>query len=207
MSDTITFYYNPMSRARMAHWMLEEVGAKYDVKVLSFEKKEHKSAEFLHINPMGKLPTIVHRGVVITETAAICTYLADAFPEAGLAPKLNDAKRGTYLRWMFFTASCFEAAIIDKMLKRPSVEKPGALAYGSYEDTMRTLETAIAPGPFVLGDQFSAVDVYLASQIGFGNMTKAIELSPTLKSYVARCSDRPAHKRFMEKTNAYLPKP
>src|SRR5689334_8952331 len=99
MSDVVTFYYNPMSRARMAHWMLEEVQAPYEIKVIDFGKREHKSPEFLKINPMGKLPAIKHKGVVITETPAICAYLADAFPKAGLAPKVDDPKRGSYLRW------------------------------------------------------------------------------------------------------------
>jgi glutathione S-transferase len=98
VSDKIVFYHNPVSRARIVHWMLEEVGAPYDMKVLDFQKGEHKRPEYLAVNPMGKLPAIVHRGTAVTEAAAICAYLADAFPEAGLAPALNDPKRGTYLR-------------------------------------------------------------------------------------------------------------
>ena len=104
MTDKIVFYHNPQSRGRIVHWMLEEANAPYEVKVVDFEKKEHKSDAYLAINPMGKIPAIVHRGTVITESAAICAYLADAFPAAGLAPALDDPKRGTYLRWLFFGA-------------------------------------------------------------------------------------------------------
>lgn len=126
MSDTIKFYHNPMSRGRIVHWMLEEVGAKYEVQVLDFSKKEHKSPAYLAINPMGKVPAIVHKNTVITETAAICAYLADAFPKAALAPRLDDPSRGTYYRWLFFGTACFEAAIIDKMMARPAGERQGA---------------------------------------------------------------------------------
>ena len=119
MSDDIIFYHSPMSRGRMVHYMLEEVGATYRLELINLQKGEQKLPGFLAVNPMGKLPAIVHRGVVITETGAICTYLADAFPAAQLAPALNDPKRGTYLRWMFFGAGCVDPGIIDRMLQRP----------------------------------------------------------------------------------------
>src|SRR5688500_18243314 len=102
MGDEIVFYHNPLSRGRIAHWMLEEVGAPYRIELLDLEKGEHKKPAYLAINPMGKIPTITHRGVVITEAADICTYLADAFPAAKLAPSIDDPARGTYLRWLFF---------------------------------------------------------------------------------------------------------
>src|SRR5262245_27703651 len=124
MSDSIVFYHSPLSRGRIVHWMLEEVGAPYEVKLVRMDQKEHKKPEFLAVNPMGKLPAIVHRGVVVTEAAAICTYLADAFPQAGLAPQPTDSKRGTYLRWLFFGAGCLEPALIDRMFSRPQVERP-----------------------------------------------------------------------------------
>jgi glutathione S-transferase len=196
MADAIVFYTNPMSRGRIVHWMLEEVGAPYRTELLSFDRNEHKSPAYLAINPMGKVPAIVHRGVVVTEAAAICTYLADAFPSAGLAPALDDPARGTYLRWMFFGAGCVEPAIIDRMLERPDPSRPTALGYGSYGAMLNALEKAVFPGPFVLGERFSAVDVYLASQIGWGMGTKALEARPAFERYSARCTDRPAFKRF-----------
>jgi glutathione S-transferase len=197
MADTIVFYTNPMSRGRIVHWMLEEVGAPYRTELLNFDKNEQKAPAFLAINPMGKVPTIVHRGVVVTEAAAICTYLADAFPKAGLAPAFDDPARGTYLRWMFFGAACIESAIIDRMLERPASVPSMSLGYGSYDATLNALEKAVAPGPFVLGERFSAVDVYLASQIGWGLGTKALEARPAFERYSARCTDRPAFQRFI----------
>jgi glutathione S-transferase len=195
VSDTIAFYHNPMSRGRIVHWMLEEVGAPYETKVLSLEKGEHKTPEYLAINPMGKIPTIVHGGTVVTETAAIVAYLADAFPRAGLAPALSDHARGTYYRWLFFGAGCFEPAIIDKVLARPKAERPGAVGYGTYEDTLNALEKAITPGPWILGERFSAADVYVGSQIGYAMLVKALEPRPAFERYFERCSERPAHKR------------
>jgi glutathione S-transferase len=196
MADTVTFYHNPQSRGRIVHWMLEEAGAPYQIKVVNFEKMEHKSKEFLAINPMGKIPAIVHRGTVITESAAICTYLADAFPTAGLAPAIDDPQRGTYVRWLFFGAGCVEPAILDHMFSRPAPSRPSALGYGNYADTVNTLEQALAPGPFVLGDSFSAADVYLGSAIGWGLMMKALEPRPAFGAYLGRLAARPAYKRF-----------
>jgi glutathione S-transferase len=194
MAD-ITFYHNPMSRGRIVRWMLEEVGAPYETKILALDKREHKSPEYLAINPMGKIPAIIHNGVVVTETAAICAYLADAFPQAGLAPALNDSARGTYYRWLFFAAGCLEPALVDKMFARPAPERPGTIGYGSYDDVLMAVEKAIAPGPWVLGQRFSAADVYLGSQIGWGMFTKSLEPRPAFQQYFERCSQRPAHKR------------
>jgi glutathione S-transferase len=196
MSDEPILYYNPQSRARIAHWMLEEVGAPYRLELVRFDKREHKADGFLAINPMGKLPTLVHRGVVITEAPAICAYLADAFPAAGLAPATGDPARGTYYRWMFFGSGCIEPATSDKMLARAPVDRPSAIGYGTYEDTIRTLETALSPGPYILGERFSAADVYVGSQIGFGLMVKAIDPRPAFVAYQARLAERPAFQRF-----------
>jgi glutathione S-transferase len=198
MSDTVTFYTNPMSRGRIVHWMLEEVGAPYETKVLDFEKREHKSPEYLALNPMGKLPTIVHRGVVVTETAAICMYLADTFSLGNLAPALDDPRRGTYLRWMFFGAGCVEPALLDKAMNRPPIERIGAVGWGSYDDTVNALEQAITPGPYILGETFSAADVYVGSQISYGlMMMKSLEPRPSFQAYAARVNERPAAQRIM----------
>ena len=196
MTGQVVFYTNPMSRGRIVQWMLDEIGAPYETRILSLEKREHKTPAYLAINPMGKVPAIVHRGVVVTETAAICMYLADEFQAAGLAPKIGDPQRGTYLRWFLFGAGCIEPAIIDKMLSRPPVERKTALGYGSADDALKTLETALAPGPWILGDRFSAVDVYVGSQVRFGFMTKSIEPTPVLQKYADRCSSRPALQKL-----------
>jgi glutathione S-transferase len=198
--DELVFYTNPMSRGRIVHLMLEEVGVPYRMEVLDLDNRQNKSPEYLAINPMGKVPTIVHRGIVITESAAICTYLADAFPNAGLAPALDDPARGTYLRWMFFSAGCIEPAIVDRMFSRPMPDRPGALGYGSYADTLNTLEQAIAPGPFILGERFTAVDVHVGSEIIWGLMTKGLEPRQAFREYSERISARPAYQRVWAQT-------
>lgn len=202
MTNPIVLYYNPMSRARIAHWMLEELGVPYRLEVLRFEKQEHKTAAFLAINPMGKVPAIVDNGVVVTEAGAICTYLADNYPRAQLAPALHDPARASYLRWLFFGAGCLDAALADRMLARPAADRPGTLGYGSYDEVLGTLEQAITPGPFLLGDRFSAADVYIASQIGWGLMTKALEARPAFQSYLAHTAERPAFRRHVAQAEA-----
>ncbi len=192
MSDLV-FYHNPQSRGRIVRWMLEETGAPYEVRLIDFKSGAHKSPDYLSVNPMGKLPAIAHRGKVVTECAAICTYLADAFPNAGLAPPESD--RAGYYRWLFFGAGTLEYALIDRMLARAAPERPQALGYGNFADTIRTLEGALTPGPWLLGETFSAADVYLGSQVAFGVMMKALESSPTLAAYISRCQARPAAQR------------
>jgi glutathione S-transferase len=200
MSDDLVLYYNPMSRARIVHWMLEEVGAPYRLEVLRFDKREHKAEKFLAVNPMGKLPALVHRGLVVTETAAICAYLADAFPQAGLAPPVDSPLRGTYYRWLFFAAASLEYASVDKSLGRV-VDQPARMGYGTYEDTLAAVERALTPGPFVLGEQFSAADVYLGSQLAWGMMVKSIEPRAVFNEYNARLMARPAFARMGEQAN------
>lgn len=194
MADEITLYYNPRSRAQMAKLILDEIGAPYRTVTLDLEKGEQKSAEFLAINPMGKLPTIVHRGVVVTETAAIIAYLADAFPEKKLAPSPGDPARGTYYRWLFFTAACFEPALLDKMMQRPEPANKAAVGWGSYEDVIAALKGALTPGPYLLGETFSAADLYLGSELGWAMSFGAPGLKgePVFDDYVARISSRPA---------------
>jgi glutathione S-transferase len=203
--NEIVLYTNPMSRGRIAHWMLEEVGAPYRMVILDFEKREHKTPDFLELNPMGKVPTIVHRGIVISESAAICTYLADEFPKAKLAPELRDPQRGTYLRWMFFSAGCLEPALVDRVHARTAFDRPGALGYGSYSDTLNALERAIAPGPYILGDRFTAVDLHIGSEIVGGLMTKSLEPRQAFREYAERLTERPAYQRCFGPTAAPPP--
>lgn len=195
MSEDLVFYYNPQSRGQIVHWMLEEVGATYRVELLRFDKGEHKAAAYTAINPMGKVPAIVHGGTVITECGAICAYLADAFPAAGLAPPTD--QRGAYYRWMFFGSGCLEPALVDRMLERPA-GKSLQMGYGSYADTLATLEAALTPGPYLTGEAFSAADVFVGAEIGWGLATKALEPRPAFLAYAKRCADRPAYRRFTE---------
>jgi glutathione S-transferase len=196
MSEEVIFYHNPRSRAQMVHWMLEELGAPYQIRPIDFEKGDNRTPEFLAINPMGKLPTIIHRGVTVTETAAIIAYLADAFPSAGLAPAIDDPKRGTWLRWIVFGASCFEPALLDTMMKRPETPKMSS-GYGSYEDVLHALEVMLEPGPWILGEAFSAADVYIGSELAWGASFGAPGIldRPKLAAYIERVKARPAHQR------------
>jgi glutathione S-transferase len=203
MSDSITFYHNPMSRGRMIHWMLEEVGAPFQVKLLDFEAKDQKQPSYLAINPMGKIPAITHKGNVVTECGAIISYLADAFPEKGLSPRFDDPARAPYFRWMFFAAGCMEPAILDRMLNRAN-DKPGYIGYGTFDDTMSTVENELKQKPYLLGDRFSAVDLYVAAQLGWGMMTKAIEPRPVFSAYLGRTQDRPAAKKAAMQDNRYV---
>ena len=197
--DEIVFYTNPMSRGRIARWMLEEIGQPYRTVVLEYGTTM-KAPEYLALNPMGKVPAVTHRGVTVTECAAVCAYLADAFPEAGLAPALGDPARGTYLRWMFFTAGPVEAAVTAKSLDLLApTEKAGMVGYGSFEQVVDALEAAVSgPGPWILGDRFSAADVYVGSQIGWGLQFKSLPDRNAFKAYAGRLFQRPAAIRARE---------
>jgi glutathione S-transferase len=193
-SDTITFYHNPQSRAATVRWMLEELGAPFTVEALHLQKGEHKKPDYLAVNPMGKVPAIRHKGVIITETAAICCYLADEYPEARLTPAIGDPQRGPYLRWMFFAPSCIEPAVWDKALQR-APGRPGMIGYGDFDTVMNVAARAVADGPYVLGERFSAADVVFGSMILWGMMFKMLPDRPEFAAYSARLMARPAHQR------------
>lgn len=191
MSDELVFYTNPMSRGRIVRWMLEEVGQPYRTEIMEFA--DLSSAEYRSINPMGKVPAISHGHTIVTETAAICAYLADAFPEADLAPAPTDPARGAYYRWLFFGAGCIEPAVSNKSLGFDiPADKRGMVGYGSMDSVLDTLEEAVAEGPYLLGEQFTAADVYIGSQIAFGTMFGTIEKRPAFLAYLQRVSMRPA---------------
>ena len=193
--DEIVFYTNPMSRGRIARWMLEEIGRPYRTVVLDFGTTM-KAPDYLAINPMGKVPAVTWRGVTVTECAAICAWLADACPEAGLAPAFDDPARGTYLRWLFFTAGPLEAAVTAKALNLLApAEKAGMAGYGSFEQVVDALETAVSSGPWILGDRFSAADVYVGSQIMWGLQFKSLPARDAFTAYAERLSRREAAGR------------
>ena len=204
MSEELVFYTNPMSRGQIARWMLEEVGAEYRTEVLQYGP-EMKSQDFLAVNPMGKVPTIRHGDVVVTEAAAICAYLADAFPEAGLAPPPRE--RGAYYRWMFFAAGPLEAATINRALKfEVPPERESMIGYGTLEAVLNTLEAAVSASEFVAGANFSAADVYVGSHIFWGIQFKSIEMRPAFLDYWSRLENRPARLRAVAIDNALMPK-
>jgi glutathione S-transferase len=198
MLNELVLYTHPMSRGRIVRWMLEEVGRPYRTEVLDYGTTM-KSPAYLAINPMGKVPAIMHGETVITECAAICAYLADAFPEAGLAPAPGDRLRGPYYRWLFFAAGPLEAAATNKTL---GVEVPedrkGFVGYGCLADVISTLEGALSERDYVLGDRFSAADVYLGSHIGWGMHFGTVEKRPAFERYWQRLSARPAAVRAKE---------
>lgn len=204
MSDLV-FYTNPMSRGRIIRWMLEEVAQPYETKVLSWETGETKSADYLAINPMGKVPTIVHDGVVVTECAAICAYLADAFPQAGLAPPVSSPLRGTYYRWLFFGAGPIEQAVGAKAVGfEPAPEQRASLGFGSMEDVQNALEGAVRDRAYLVGESFTAADLYLAAQLSWGMEFGTIEKRPAFETYTARHLARPAAVRADEIDNALI---
>ena len=193
------FYTNPMSRARMVRWALEEIGQPYRTEIIDYGP-EMKSPAYTAINPMGKVPALKHGDVVVTETAAIIAYLADAFPGAKLAPSPQDPARGTYYRWLFFTAGPYEAATTMKALGFDvPPERARMCGFGaSQSEVLDALEAAITPGPYLLGESFSAADIYLGAQLGFGLMFKSIPPRPAFTAYVARLQARPAALRANE---------
>jgi glutathione S-transferase len=204
MSDELVFYTNPMSRGRIARWMLEEVGVPYRTVALDYATTM-KAPDYLAINPMGKVPAITHRGVVVTEGAAICAYLADAFPEAGLAPATNDPQRGVYYRWLMFACGPIESAVTNKSLGFEVPPERRAMAgYGCIEDVLNALEQAVTGKPYLAGDRFSAADVYVGAQIGWGMMFGSIEKRPAFETYWAGISQRPAAKRAAQIDDALI---
>ncbi|MDE0451692.1 MAG: glutathione S-transferase family protein [Gammaproteobacteria bacterium] len=203
MAKELVFYTNPMSRGRIVRWMLEEVGAPYRTQVVQYGP-EMKSDDYLAINPMGKVPAIRHGDVVVTECAAICAYLADAFPEAGLAPPAT--ARGAYYRWLFFAAGPFEAATTDRMLKAlPSAEQEAMVGYGKAQNVVDTLAHALTNTDYVAGERFSAADVYVGSHVQWGmDMTGMLEKRPVFVDYWARLRGREAYLRAGELDDAIM---
>ncbi len=204
MAEPLTFYTNPMSRGRIARWMLEEVGAPYETVLLDYGTTM-KAPGYLAINPMGKVPAIRHGDAVVTEGAAICAYLADAFPDAGLAAEGRD--KAAYYRWLFFAAGPIEAAVTNRSLGFEVPAGREAMAgYGSFGAVMDAMEGAVSAGPYVAGARFTAADVYFGSQIGWGLQFGSIDKRPAFEAYWARISDRPAHVRAAELDDAAMPK-
>ena len=189
----LVLYTNPMSRGRIVRWMLEETGADYRQELVDYGSAM-KAPDYLAINPMGKVPALVHRGQVVTECAAICAYLADAFPDAGLAPPPAD--RAAYYRWLFFAAGPLEAAVMDRTLKvSVSQEQQQMVGYGTYEQAVDTLAQAISGPGFVAGERFSAADVYVGSHVMWGMQFGSLPNRAEFEAYAERLAGRPALAR------------
>ena len=201
---TLTFYTNPMSRGRIARWMLEETGAPYETVILDYAGGM-KTDAYRAINPMGKVPAIVHDGRVVTEGAAICAYLADAFPDAGLAPATTD--RADYYRWLFFAAGPVEQAITNRSMGfAPTAEQGRMAGYGSYDLAVDTLEQAVSAHPYVTGERFTAADVYVGAQVGWGLQFGTLPKRDAFADYWARLEAREAWQRASAIDDALMPK-
>ena len=197
----LTFYTNPMSRGSIVRWMLEEVGQPYETVVLDYGTTM-KAPDYLAINPMGKVPAIRHGRTVVTEVAAICAYLADAFPGAGLAPEPRD--RGAYYRWMFFGAGPIEAAIMDRALGLIEIpaDKQGMVGYGSYDQMVDVLDAHVGATAYIAGDRFTAADVYVGSHLSWGTQFGTLPKRASFEAYLGRVLTRPAALRAKEEDQA-----
>ena len=195
----LTLYHAAPSRSSIVHWMLEEIGEPYNLHLLSLKKEENRDPAYLAVNPMGKVPALKHGDVVVTESAAICLYLADAFPQAGLTVPIGDPRRGVFLKWLFFGPSCLEPAMTDRAFKRAEAPPRAALGYGDYDTTMDAVAKAVEPGPYLLGEQFSAADVVIGSSLRWGMLFKIVPDRPEFLAYTGRLTERPAFKRAQQK--------
>ena len=202
----LTLYHAAPSRSSVALWMLEEVGEPYDIKLLTLSKEENRKPDYLAINPMGKVPALKHGDTVITELAAICTYLADEFPKANLAVPIGTPRRGQYLKWLFFGPGCLEAAMIDRAAPRKEEPRRAMVGYGDFDTTMNVLAAAVAKGPWLMGEQFTAADVVIGANIRWGMAFKLIPERPEFSAYAARIAARPAAQRAEAKDNAMAAK-
>ena len=194
MAD-LTLYHASPSRSSIALWMLEEVGEPYDIKLLKLSAGDNMKPDYLAINPMGKVPALGHGGTIITELAAICTYLADEFPARKLNVPIGTPRRGVYLKWLFFNPGCLEPAVIDRAAPRKEPARRGMLGYGDFDTTMNVLAMAVAQGPFLMGEQFTAADVLIGANIRWGMVFKMIPERKEFTDYVARLVARPAAQR------------
>jgi glutathione S-transferase len=196
----LTLYHAAPSRSSIVHWMLEELGEPYDIRLVSFKKGENRKPEFLAVNPMGKLPAIMHGDVAISEAAAICTYLADEFPQARLNVPIGNPQRGVYLKWLFFGPSCVEPAITERAYPRKEPPARSTLGFGDFDTVMEVLAKGVgAARPYLMGEQFTAADVIIGSGLRWGMMFKLIPERTEFTAYVGRLNQRPALKRATEK--------
>ena len=190
----VTLYHAPNTRSSGVLALLEELGADYELKVLNTKTGEQRAPAYLAINPMGKVPALIHAGALITEQIAIYQYLADLYAEGGLAPQMGDPLRGPYLRWLAFYGASFEPAIVDRAMKRDA--PPLAMSpYGDYDTVLRTVSAQLARGPWILGDTFSAADMLWGSALAWTTMFGVVEKTPVFDAYIARTQSRPGTTR------------
>ena len=190
-TDTITLFHSPQSRSAGALTLLKELGAPYQLHILNMKAGEQRQAPYLAINPLGKVPAILHNGALITEQVAIFIYLADLFPEAGLTPAIGDPLRGPYLRWLVYYAACYEPGLVDRSMNNPKA--PLAMSpYGDFDTMLATLEAQIARGPYLLGERLTAADILWGLALNWGMMFKIVPESDVIVDYTRRLTARPS---------------
>jgi glutathione S-transferase len=202
MAD-LTLYHAAPSRSSVVLWMLEEIGEPYDIHLLHLKQGTNREPDYLAVNPMGKVPALRHGDTIITEVAAICTYLADAFPQAGLNVPLDDPRRGPYLKWLFFAPGVLEGAVMDRAYPRTGEPPRAALGYGDFDTAMDVIADAVTPGPFLVGDKFTAADVVIGANLKWGTIFKLIPERKEFADYVGRFADRPAAQRAQAKDEEF----
>lgn len=205
-SPKLTLYHAAPSRSSVVRWMLEELGEPYKLEVLNLKASDQRKPDYLAINPMGKVPTLKDGDTVVTEVAAICCYLADKYPKAKLAPAIDDARRGDYLKWLFYGPSCLEPAMIDKALNRPPAPRTTA-GWADYDTVMEVLRSAVTGREYLLGEQFSAADVVIGSGLRWGMLFKMVPELSEFVAYVERLKKRPAFQRALAKDEAIAKQP
>jgi glutathione S-transferase len=201
MNRTVTFFHAPQSRSGAVRILLEELDAPYELQAVNLKAGESRTPRYLALNPMGKVPAVLHGDALVTEQVAIMIYLADLFPQAGLAPAADDPLRGPYLRWMAFHGACFEPALIDLALKREPAP-PSMCPYGDYDTMLATLTRQLRAGPYLLGERFSAADILWAHALGWSTAFKLVPELPEVMDYLARLQARPAFRRVTELDDA-----
>ncbi|MDQ6684255.1 MAG: glutathione S-transferase family protein [Pseudomonadota bacterium] len=193
-SRKVTFYHSPQSRSAGTLVLLEELGADYELKVLDLKKGEQRAPDYLAVNPMGKVPAIVHEGALITEQGAVYLYLADLYPEAGITPQMGEALRGPFLRWLFFYNASFEPALVDKSMQRAPAP-PATSPYGDYDTMLKTLTDQLDRSPYLLGERFTAADVLWGMALRWTTMFKLVPETERIRAYIERVASRPAAQR------------
>lgn len=189
--DTLTFFHAPQTRSSSVAVLLEELKAPHERRILDMKAGEQREAAYLAINPMGKVPAILHRGTLVTEQVAVFIYLADLFPAAGLTPGLDEADRGPFLRWLAFYGSSFEPAMVDKALQREP-GRPGMMPYGSYDDVVKTLRAQLGAGPFIGGARMTAADLLWGPGLRWIVRFKLLPEFPEVMAYIDRIAARPS---------------
>ncbi len=202
MSSRVTLFYAPQSRATGALALMEELGVPYDLEVLSLKANEQRGAKYLAVNPMGKVPAVLHDGALVTEQPAVYMYLADLYPEKNLAPRIGDPLRGPYLRWMVYYGSSFEPAVVDRSQKHPPAP-PSTCPYGDFETMLKTLNDQLSKGPWMLGERFSAADILWGMALRWTTMFNLVPETPEIKRYIERVNALPSLQRASAKDAEY----